>query len=545
MCKIHFYAIRLSHLVATVPFVFGNRTIPVSLSFLGRFMNRYSLITSATIALLSASSSFAQFVEYQYSSKAIYVPKQDLNSYEAAPDGYDIAYTQLVERHGARALSSPKYDILTKQVWTLAKQRGQLTELGEKLGPITDQVTAANKTLGYGLLTKIGEEEPSGIATRMAERLSPLMRNASQQPVCIQVQTSGKARANQTAHFFMQSLVKDVNYVSDDAVQCYQAQTQANKIDKKMVNKYELYFHKTNPAKNANYQEYKDNYKAYKTFKKSDKLEAALDELARLPQTKLLAREMLERIYTKEFVDFLEHQISDDKNCDVSAGNCFKTNTRTPDETEDDWKYVQNEVDAASKLYNMFIIAPGMLREAQAQGGEWDLKQFITPEESAWFAYQSDAEDFYEKGPSFADGHGVTYNIAKPLLKDMFNEMDAVANDRQAVKHVAKLRFAHAEQIMPLAALLHVEGSQKSATTDELYSQQNNVWRGGWVTPYSANIQWDLFKSKKTNSVTLVKMLYNEKEIGFKDDCEVFRGTQYFYSLSELERCYRDELSPH
>ena len=139
----------------------------------------------------------------------------------------------------------------------------------------------------------------------------------------------------------------------------------------------------------------------------------------------------------------------------------------------------------------------------------------------------------------------MTYNIAKPLLKDMFNEMDAVANDRQAVKHVAKLRFAHAEQIMPLAALLHVEGSQKSAAPDELYSQQNNVWRGGWVTPYSANIQWDLFKSKKPNSVTLVKMFYNEKEIGFKDDCEVFRGTQYFYSLSELERCYRDELSPH
>lgn len=48
-------------------------------------------------------------------------------------------------------------------------------------------------------------------------------------------------------------------------------------------------------------------------------------------------------------------------------------------------------------LYNMFIIGPGMLREAQAQGGEWDLKQFITPQESAWFAYLADAEDFMKK----------------------------------------------------------------------------------------------------------------------------------------------------
>ncbi len=138
---------------------------------------------------------------------------------------------------------------------------------------------------------------------------------------------------------------------------------------------------------------------------------------------------MLERIYTKEFVDVLENEVSDDKKSDASADNCFKTNTRMPGETEDDWKYVQNEVDAALMLYNMFIIAPGMLREAEAQGGEWDLKQFITPEESAWFYYQSDAEDFYEKGPSFSDGNCVTDNITKPLLKDMFNEMDAAANN--------------------------------------------------------------------------------------------------------------------
>lgn len=511
-------------------------------------MTRYTRIASAISAGLLSAMSVSIYAQeqsdaYQYSSKATYSAQQNLTSYESAPDGYDVVFSQLVERHGARALSSPKYDILTKQIWDLANKRGQLTKLGENLGPIIEQITAANEKLGYGLLTKIGEEEPAGIASRMAQRLASIMTNDGENPVCIQVQTSGEERANQTANYFMQSLAHDVSYVTNDATHCYQTQTQPDQIDKQLVNKFELYFHKTNPKKSEQYREYADSYKAYKEFKDSEKLEAAFDAIKALPQTKLLAHQMLERIYTKEFVDFLETQVSDDKNCDVAADNCFKTNTKKPDEIEDDWKYVQNEVDAASMLYNMFIIGPGMLREAQAQGGEWNLKQFITPEESAWFSYQSDAEDFYEKGPSYSDGNGVTYNIAKPLLKDMFNEMDAVANNNQTTKHVAKVRFAHAEQIMPLAALLHVEGSTQSADPSVLYTQENNEWRGGWVTPYSANIQWDVYKNSKEGGETLVKMLYNEKEIGFKADCKVFPGTQYFYSLTELERCYSQELT--
>lgn len=511
-------------------------------------MTRYTLIASAIYAGLLSSMSGSIHAQqpsdtYQYSSKTTYSAQQDLTGYEPAPSDYHVVFTQLVERHGARTLSSPKYDILTKQVWDLAKKRGQLTKLGEKIGPIIDQIITANEKLGYGLLTKIGEEEPAGIASRMARRLSSIMTNDDKNPVCIQVQTSGKERANQTAYYFMQSLANDVAYIANDATHCYQTQTQPDQIDKQLVNKFELYFHKTNPKKNDQYREYADNYKAYKKFKDSEKLEAVFDAIQKLPQTKLLARQMLERIYTKEFVDFLENGVSDNKKCDIAADNCFKTNTRKPDEIEDDWKYVHNEVDAASMLYSMFSIAPGMIREAQAQGGEWNLKQFITAEESAWFSYQSDAEDFYEKGPSFSDGNGVTYNIAKPLLKDMFNEMDAVANNSQTTKHVAKVRFAHAEEIIPLAALLHVKGSTQSADPAVLYTQENNEWRGGWVTPYSANIQWDVYKNNTEGSAILVKMLYNEKEIGFKADCKVFPGTQYFYSLTELKRCYKKELT--
>ena len=60
-------------------------------------------------------------------------------------------------RHGSRSLSSPKYDVLTKLVWEDAARTGALTELGQRLGAKVDAVTAANQTLGYGLLSALGK----------------------------------------------------------------------------------------------------------------------------------------------------------------------------------------------------------------------------------------------------------------------------------------------------------------------------------------------------------------------------------------------------
>lgn len=99
-------------------------------------MARYHLIAFPIVAisLLAGCSNIKNEADvYQYSSKAIYPAPQNLTHYETAPSGYEVVYSELVERHGARALSSPKYDVLTKQIWMLAKKRGQLTSLGEEL----------------------------------------------------------------------------------------------------------------------------------------------------------------------------------------------------------------------------------------------------------------------------------------------------------------------------------------------------------------------------------------------------------------------------
>ncbi|WP_429154849.1 histidine-type phosphatase [Aeromonas media] len=467
-------------------------------------------------------SSSATGSDYQYSTKAVYVARQDAGSYEAAPVGFTPVFTELVARHGSRSLSSPKYDVLTKQIWDAASRQGALTDLGQKLGAKVDAVTAANRQLGYGLLSAVGKEEHALLATRLAERLPALLGKGGV-PGCIRVETSGKDRANESAYYFMESLAKRVDFITDSKA-CYVSQQNPSEIDKGLRNKFELYFHKTEPE--GDYLQYLPAFQAYMAFvgdeeegvSPAPELSEALGGLKTLPQTRVMAREMLERLYSTAFVD------------ELAAGvEYVAVNPEDGDKT-----YVRDEVDAALMLYNLFIIGPGMIREAQAQGAPWELEQFITPEESAWFSYLSDAEDFYEKGPSLASQRA-TYAVAQPLLDGLFDEVQTQVVEG-AGEHVAKLRFAHAETLIPLAALMQLEGSRQSAQPGVLMSQANNEWRGGWVSPYAANIQWDVYRNDAGR--VLVKMLYNEKELAFKAGCSPIAVGSFFYDFGELKRCY-------
>ena len=415
-----------------------------------------SLVLSAGLAMTLLTgcnsdndSSSATGSDYQYSTKAVYVARQDAGSYEAAPVGFTPVFTELVARHGSRSLSSPKYDVLTKQIWDAASRQGALTDLGQKLGAKVDAVTAANRQLGYGLLSAVGQEEHALLATRLAERLPALLGKGGV-PGCIRVETSGKDRANESAYYFMESLAKRVDFITDSKA-CYVSQQNPSEIDKGLRNKFELYFHKTEPE--GDYLQYLPAFQAYMAFvgdeeegvSPAPELSEALGGLKTQPQTRVMAREMLERLYSTAFVD------------ELAAGvEYVAVNPEDGDKT-----YVRDEVDAALMLYNLFIIGPGMIREAQAQGAPWDLEQFITPEESAWFSYLSDAEDFYEKGPSLASQRA-TYAVAQPLLDGLFDEVQTQVVEG-AGEHVAKLRFAHAETLIPLAALMQLEGSRQSA----------------------------------------------------------------------------------
>ncbi len=127
--------------------------------------------------------------------------------------------------------------------------------------------------------------------------------------------------------------------------------------------------------------------------------------------------------------------------------------------------------------------------------------------------------------------------MAAQLLNDFFAEADAAAAGKQT--RVAKLRFAHAEIVIPFAAALGLQNMSEQLPRATTYSYQNSPWRGAEVAPMAANIQWDLFQN--TAGRTLVRMLYNERETDFKPLCAYAKTApgSHYYDYAKLKNCYK------
>jgi hypothetical protein len=149
----------------------------------------------------------------------------------------------------------------------------------------------------------------------------------------------------------------------------------------------------------------------------------------------------------------------------------------------------------------------------------------------------SDVQDFYEKGPGIQEAVPITYKMGQALLDDFFSEGNAIAAGDMA--HAAKLRFTHAEIIIPFATLLGLSNASIPVPEADTYTYGNNPWRGADIAPLASNVQWDFFTDGHT---LLVKMYYNEKETDFPAVCESARYETvqhtHYYTYSGLKSCY-------
>lgn len=333
---------------------------------------------------------------------------------------------------------------------------------------------AAMAKVGYGNLSGRGEQEMRDTAARMHQRLPSLFAGIAADGEKIDVVSSGQGRAIDSANEYAGELA-----AADPALKPLIGET---RTDKDL-----LYFHKA--AGGAAYRDYIDN---------DQRLAATLKSVTDQPRTHEAARSVLRRLFADSFV------------AQLSAAD---------------------QVAAAEAVYNLYAIAPAMSEESP-DGRGWGMQRYISSTDAAWFGYLSDAEDFYEKGPGFADSD-ITYKMADVLLDDFFQQVEAKKAGTSTLG--AELRFSHAEEIIPLAALMGLPGSTEPVTAQRPYTYATNPWRGAAVSPLGANIQWDVFQK---GDRWLVRMLYNEKETAFKAGCTPLAKGSTFYDLDELERCF-------
>ena len=352
---------------------------------------------------------------------------------------------------------------------------------------------------GYGNLTVVGREELQGVGKRNAQRNAALLEDIDKENLKVKYISSGEDRANDSGWNFGQAWLEEEPELADNLVDGMEDGHVSIEARTDL-----MYAHKD---KNA------PSYERYSEWKDSEVLEAKVDEAYAKPASQNASRSLLRKIFTEDFIAGLE---------DGSISFVGR---------EKEEKTVEGIVDAALQFYNLYIIAPALAHEAKVPAEGWIFDQYMDDASGPTFAYLLDVEDYYEKGPAI-EGQTVSYDNYEPLLKHMIQGV----KDRAAGGDVAaEYRFGHAETIIPLAALLKLPGSEKGTPAGELYSWENSDWRGDTVSPMGANIQWDAFQNEHGD--TLVRMLYNEKEIAFHDGCDPIEEGSTFYTLDELEAC--------
>jgi hypothetical protein len=489
-----------------------------------------------------------------YQTKTPYRPQQDSASYEAAPADFSPVYTQLVARHGSRGLSSMKYDLAIYNMWKKAQDEGALTPLAATLGPDVLKIMKANFLLGYGVKgistpgygneTQTGIDEHTQLAARMVARLPAYWKqigdSASSNPRQIVTVTSGVDRAVDSGYFFTQSLKNTqpnlASLVSYPAAPAY-PDNGSPIAQPTGTNRFMLYFHKlikatdlVSKTTDPLYATY-NNSLAYQAYKASDSdLQAKQAGLLTSDAAKVAGRAVMERLFTKAFIDKIE------------AGTYSFANTGSFSYSSDDGKYsatlsgdgktkISSLAEAANLLYELYVIAPAMKAEAGV-----DFTPYLNPNHARSLAFINDASDFYDKGPGITEKGDVTYRMAQTLVDDVFGEMDNIARGKMA--NAAKLRFAHAEIIIPFASRMGLKNVLQQVPLANTFSYENNPWRGEAVSPMAANMQIDLYKD--AGGKLWAKMLYNEKETDFKASCDNAKRSpsSKFYDYSALRSCY-------
>ncbi len=185
--------------------------------------------------------------------------------------------------------------------------------------------------------------------------------------------------------------------------------------------------------------------------------------------------------------------------------------------------YADRRIEDKYRLYDkLFTVAMIM----QCVDLDVDIRYVFTDEEiyNMWRGYN--IQRYLSYGPSAEWGDNIVAD-AKPLLRNIIDNADkAIAGD---LGYVATLRFGHDINVIPLAALLELEGA--TFRSDD-YDAVCENWIDYRVSPMATNVQFIFFRNRAGE--VLVKVLFLEKECRLPVKTDVFP----FYRWEDFKAYY-------
>lgn len=176
-----------------------------------------------------------------------------------------------------------------------------------------------------------------------------------------------------------------------------------------------------------------------------------------------------------------------------------------------DPEFVNRYVDPQDFMWGVYWIAV----DAQNTENQISFFDFFTPEEviDVWRCFNF---DFYSRHSNYPPAEGKHMANAKPLLGNILKGAeDAIAG----IGENATLRFGHDGNVVPLTALMHLNGcAGEESNPDKVHE----TWCDWFVAPMAANIQLVFFRNDRKPEDILVKFLHNERETSIPVKTDIF-----------------------
>ncbi len=192
-----------------------------------------------------------------------------------------------------------------------------------------------------------------------------------------------------------------------------------------------------------------------------------------------------------------------------------------------DAEFVNRHVNPDDFMWGVYWLAS----DAQNTEGKISFYDLFTADElfDLWQCFNA---LFYAQHSAYPQADGVHLQNAANLLENIIDTADKAITMKNPS---AALRFGHDGNVVPLAALMHLDGC------DAVIDNPADFYKGwcDWkVSPMAANIQLIFFRNPKTTDRILVKILHNECETRIP----VSTDSWPYYDWNDVKSFFRSNI---